>query len=242
MALLIKDMCFYFQVEVSFGEHEQAQRSMQSLFPSLSHLFCVAKTASSEDVLTSVASENFVHKSGTKTFFFFICGRTHLHTHISATTALIHATFTMREMPLQANFPGMQSTMLQSNRGTNKWLLVIFSGKHALSSPKDGVFVWVVGLVLGWYFQNSWYRGSVAVDQMSDHLCYVLVDEDDVNVSTLNESFEAVFYFRHTRVFIHYFEVRLPLLVDLSDASKQKSNARILIAYNGNELSSGAHN
>lgn len=160
--------------------------------------------------------------------FFFICGRTHLHTHISATTALIHATFTMREMPLQANFPGMQSTMLQSNRGTNKWLLVIFSGKHALSSPKDGVFVWVVGLVLGWYFQNSWYRGSVAVDQMSDHLCYVLVDEDDVNVSTLNESFEAVFYFRHTRVFIHYFEVRLPLLVDLSDASKQKSNARIL--------------
>lgn len=48
-------------------------------------------------------------------------------------------------------------------------------------------------MVLGRDLEHCWDGGSVAVNHMTDQLSYILVDQDNVNVVTLDEPLEAVF-------------------------------------------------
>lgn len=48
-------------------------------------------------------------------------------------------------------------------------------------------------MVLGGYLEHSRDRRVVPINHMSDQLSNVLIDQDDVNVITLDETLEAIF-------------------------------------------------
>lgn len=71
-----------------------------------------------------------------------------------------------------------------SERRVEGWsaLAQVFSGEHALGPAQDGVFGCVIGMLLGRDLQNSWNGPLVGIQGMPNHLCDVLVDENDANV------------------------------------------------------------
>lgn len=72
--------------------------------------------------------------------------------------------------------------------------------EHALGATQNRVLGRVVGMVLGGNLQDSWNGSGVRVNDVTDQLSQVLVDQDDVDVITLDESLEAVLQLAHGRV------------------------------------------
>lgn len=66
-----------------------------------------------------------------------------------------------------------------------------------LSTTQDGVFASVIRMIFGWDLKNGGHRGRVSVDDVSDQLCYVLIDEDDVDVIPLDEPLETFLNLTH---------------------------------------------
>lgn len=61
-----------------------------------------------------------------------------------------------------------------------------------LSTSQDRVLGRVVRVVLGGNLQHGRGRRSVRIDHVTDHFRVVLVDQDDVDVVTLDEALEAI--------------------------------------------------
>lgn len=68
----------------------------------------------------------------------------------------------------------------------------------------------------------------MAINQVPNHVCNILIYQDNIYVSSLYEVFEAVFNLRDAGVLIHNLEVWLPLLVDLAYASEEEPDAGVL--------------
>lgn len=101
-------------------------------------------------------------------------------------------------------------------------------------------------MVLGWNLQDSRNWSGVRVDDVTDELSQVLVDQNDVNVITLHETFEAIFDLTDSGIcvrkdyfflkfqslifltFVNDHKVWVAVLVDLADSTEEESNTSIL--------------
>uniref|UniRef100_A0A146LLF3 Uncharacterized protein n=1 Tax=Lygus hesperus TaxID=30085 RepID=A0A146LLF3_LYGHE len=85
-------------------------------------------------------------------------------------------------------------------------------------------------MVFGRDFQNSRDGARVGINAVPDQLSNILVNENDVNVISFDEPFEGVLDFSNTRVFVHYHEVGLAILVDFADTTQEESHTCVLIS------------
>lgn len=69
-----------------------------------------------------------------------------------------------------------------------------------LGTAQNGILGGVVGMVLGRDLEHRGKGSGVRVDDVTDQLGQVLVDQDDVNVIPLDEPLEAVLQLAHGRV------------------------------------------
>uniref|UniRef100_A0A8D8U5F7 Uncharacterized protein n=1 Tax=Cacopsylla melanoneura TaxID=428564 RepID=A0A8D8U5F7_9HEMI len=72
---------------------------------------------------------------------------------------------------------------------------------------------------------------------MTDHLSNVLIDQNDINIITFDKLTESIFNVTYAGVLIHNKEVRLAMLVDLTNTTKEESHTSILISNNCQQFS-----
>lgn len=99
------------------------------------------------------------------------------------------------------------------------WPSNIIWVEHTLSPAQDGILAGIIRMVLGGNLKNSRHRLSVAVNAVPHHFSNILIDENDVNIISLDKTFEAFLNFTYAGISVHNHEIRLTILVDLPDTS-----------------------
>lgn len=93
------------------------------------------------------------------------------------------------------NMPWKEKKKQESSHKTTR-----IAGNTNLGTAQNGVLGRVVRVVLGGDLQHRGNGSGVRVDNVTDQLGQVLVDQDDVDVVALNEPLEAVLQLAHGRV------------------------------------------
>lgn len=84
-------------------------------------------------------------------------------------------------------------------------------------------------MLLGWDLQDSWDGPLVGVEGMPDHLCNVLVDENNANVIPVQKLPESVFDLIDGGVLLNHQEIRVAVLVKLPYAAQKETRHRVLV-------------
>lgn len=64
----------------------------------------------------------------------------------------------------------------------------VLSREHSLGSAQDGILGGIIRMLFGGYLQDGWDGLHVTIYGMTNHLRNKLVDEDDSNVITSDET------------------------------------------------------
>lgn len=64
-------------------------------------------------------------------------------------------------------------------------------------------------MVFGWDLQHSWDGRCVGIDHVTDELCVVLIDQDDVDVVAFQEALEAIFQLADWRIWNFTLSVKI---------------------------------
>jgi len=111
---------------------------------------------------------------------------------------------------------------------------LMLSGEHILHSRltattqehvdtlHDVILFWVVWMLLGWDFQDGWDCGIVVLEDVSDVIGDVLVDEDDADIITRTERLEGIFDLLQFGVLLHDEEIGT-LRGSVSDSCQEES-------------------
>lgn len=94
-------------------------------------------------------------------------------------------------------------------------------------------------MVLRGNLQNRWNWTHVGVQGRANQFRHILIYEDNGDVFSLEERFEAIVDLADARVFVDDEEVWTPRLVHFPDAAQQKPGASVFIADHCYEFSSG---
>lgn len=123
------------------------------------------------------------------------------------------------------------------------------------STTKDRILAGIVRMILGRDLEHGWQRWSVRVNHMTNQFGVVLVDQNDVDIVTLQETLETIldftdgsvclififlwntqlvivcehaYFVQHVLTLVDDHEIWMTILVDLTDSAQKETYTSVL--------------